>query len=120
MNKEDYVSIELAKMLKDKGFDEPCNKWYGRNGSIFNDAHKSNHNNSIPNDSRISMPSLYEAQKWLMEKHNFYIEICKLNGEWIADIFDLSLDTYLDNYSNGNNSYQEALNNGILEALKLI
>lgn len=118
MNKEDYVSLEVDKLLKEKGFDEQCRYTYC--GEKEDDIGVSNNKNSNYPQGVYSMPTLYEAQKWLMGKHNFYIEICKLNGEWIADIFDLSLDTYLDNYSNGNNSYQEALNNGILEALKLI
>ena len=28
MNKEDYVSLEVAKMLKEKGFNAPCDKMY--------------------------------------------------------------------------------------------
>ena len=29
MIQEDYVSFETAKLLKEKGFDEECQKYYG-------------------------------------------------------------------------------------------
>lgn len=123
MNKEDYVSLEVAKMLKEKGFGEPCNKWYGRNGSIFNDAHKSNHNNSIPNDSRISMPSLYEAQKWMRESHN--IDVLPIIREESLPKKDYCCYIYKNakvvscKVAYGEDFY-ECMNDSLLEALKLI
>lgn len=41
---EDYVSLETAKLLKEKGFDEPCNQSYAKHPGhdepivMFNDA----------------------------------------------------------------------------------
>ena len=32
---EDYVSFEIAKLLKEKGFDEPCKVWYSEYTSQF-------------------------------------------------------------------------------------
>lgn len=34
MNKEDFVSFEMAKILKDKGFDVPCLCKYDDKGTI--------------------------------------------------------------------------------------
>ena len=34
MNKEDYVSLEVAKLLKEKGFDEDCMAFYTRDGFV--------------------------------------------------------------------------------------
>lgn len=32
---EDYCSYEVAKLLKEKGFDEPCKVWYSEYTSQF-------------------------------------------------------------------------------------
>lgn len=34
MRKEDYVSFDLAKTLKEKGFDYPCYMYYTTNGVV--------------------------------------------------------------------------------------
>ena len=34
MTKERYCSSEVSKLLKKKGFDEPCYRWYDSNGDI--------------------------------------------------------------------------------------
>lgn len=121
MNKEDYVSLEVAKMLKEKGFDEPCLYLY-RNGSLYtlsedvilsecDDTH---------DDIIYPVPTLYEAQKWIRDKQDFHIEICKQSDGWYLYIYDISIESYITECTNSNSSYEEALNRGIKEALKLI
>ncbi len=58
---EDYVSFELAKLLKEKGFDEPCIYVYRHDGSedIW-DADKE--------DIACQKPTLQMVMKWLREK----------------------------------------------------
>lgn len=52
---EDYVSFNTAKLLKEKGFDEECQQYYG--------------------DYKYSCPTLQMAMKWLREVHNLFIFI---------------------------------------------
>lgn len=123
MNKEDYVNLEVAKLLKEKGFSEPCYCWYGRKGTIFSEHYKSNHNNSFSNDSRTSMPSLYEAQKWLRQKYRILVnsiyDCC--SEKWFFDLSKMYEYPSMQDYSDSiYSSYEESLNEGILEALKLI
>jgi hypothetical protein len=135
MNKEDYVSHEVAKMLKEKGFNEPCSGWYGINGAIFNDTWRENHNNTFPKDSRLSRPTLYEAAKWLRNEHGIYVTIISSPITWLykendgAYITHFPVITYRDaegkikmSYHQGMNDseYDKAFNCAILEALKLI
>ena len=65
---EDYVSFETAKLLKEKGFDEPCIYVYRHDGSedIW-DADKE--------DIACQKPTLQMAMKWLREKHNIFVRI---------------------------------------------
>lgn len=122
MDKEDYVSLECAKLLKEKGYNEQCNSWYGRNGSEFSSAYKENHNNSFPRDSRISKPTLYEAQKWLRGR-GYYVEVGIYEKYvWAFVVYGYDDECCLSMVFSEKryNTYEEALNAGIIEALKLI
>ena len=69
---EDYVSFEVAKLLKEKGFNEPIwTRYEDDNEVIFGD--KYNWNNSPM--GHTSAPTHQMAKKWLREEHNLYVEI---------------------------------------------
>lgn len=126
--KEDYVSLETAKMLKEKGFNEPCNAWYGINGSEFASADTSNHNYTFPKDSRYSKPTLYEAHKWIWERHKMFVSAAP-NSPFTAPLefffwIDFPTET-IDVFGSLITeehfpSYQQALDAGIRYALNLI
>ena len=61
---EDYVSFETAKLLKEKGFDEPCYKSYNYEGCLCNGFTYGPH-----------APTLQMAMKWLREEKGIQIEI---------------------------------------------
>ena len=67
---EDYVSFEVAKLLKEKGFNEFTFSDYNENGiAQFNEV-----------ETRVAKgyqrPTLQMAMKWLREVHHIYTEIC--------------------------------------------
>lgn len=84
---EDYVSFEIAKVLKDKGFDEDCRAFYKEwDGEIilypctpshlfeyccnsmlekFNDSEETN----------TAAPTLQMTTKWLREVHNLHCAV---------------------------------------------
>ena len=69
---EDYVSFETAKLLKEKGFDEPCRAYWDDQPKL--DVHTLFSSvESIKNSERvgntISCPTHQMAMKWLREKH---------------------------------------------------
>ena len=79
MIKEDYVSLEVAKLLKEKGFDEPCDfvydedklEWIHHKFIFING--KISTNSTFNFDGIISAPTLQMAMKWLREKHSIFI-----------------------------------------------
>ena len=65
---EDYVSFEIAKLLKEKGFNECCYGYY------YEPKHLSHNTFDITNseleEDSCSAPTLQMAMKWLREVHN--------------------------------------------------
>ena len=80
---EDYVSFETAKLLKEKGFNEPCrgNYYWGfddKDNSIveFGEWTAQAYNNDFEDEAFIcSAPTLQMAMKWLREKHKMFIRV---------------------------------------------
>jgi len=80
MIQEAYVSFETAKLLREKGFDEPCNQCYAKHPKedkpklMFNDAgtnSKGVYGAVFP--FLASAPSQQMAMRWLREVHNIVI-----------------------------------------------
>ena len=92
---EEFVTLETAKLLKEKG--------------MFTD---------------IEFPPQSVAQKWLRETKNLHIEIPYMYGNyWIYNILTIpnhDLVGLSDRPIIHYNTYEEALEAGLQEALKLI
>lgn len=75
---EDYVSFEIAKLLKEKGFNEICEYEYGvpniDNGYILQRFFKPIKNSELIDDA-YTAPTFQMARKWLMEVHNIYFSV---------------------------------------------
>jgi hypothetical protein len=70
---EDYVSFEVAKLLKEKGFPQGTFRChYIIDGNIH---YKSFENRCGFGDYDIIAPTLVMAMKWLKEKYNLFIQI---------------------------------------------
>lgn len=118
---EDYVSFEVAKLLKEKGFDWPCQAFYGNDGALI--ASPVHTINDELEDSDIACPTLYMAQKWLRSR-GYAVEVPYMYGDyWIYDILTIPNHDFVglaDREPTEYMSYEYALQAGILEALKLI
>lgn len=110
---EELITLETAKLLKEKGFQQ---RKYLINVSTLHHCYK-----------YLSVPPQSIAQKWLREIKNLHIEIYRNacgygyiivkanNGTWMED------DDAKGPNDGGNwDTYEEALEAGIFEALKLI
>ena len=110
---EELITLETAKLLKEKGFQQ---RKYLINVSTLHHCYK-----------YLSVPPQSVAQKWLRETKNLHIEIYRNacgygyaivkanNGTWMED------DDAKGTNDGGNwDTYEEALEAGIFEALKLI
>lgn len=72
---EDYVSFETAKLLKEKGFKEPCIATYNLATKTFK-VEEIYQNWTKRWKAYVSAPTLQMTMKWLREVHKINIEIC--------------------------------------------
>ena len=73
MIKEDYVSFEVAKLLKDKGFNWECIGYYVDDEPYDVKYSFCGETNSTWESRCCSAPTLQTAMKWLREVHNIGI-----------------------------------------------
>lgn len=118
MNKEDYVSLEVAKMLKKKGFNEPCNMAYDEKGNTCS-CDEFDWNNEY--NWTYSCPTMYQVQKWLIYERGWFVDVSKGTDGWHTVIYPTEPNASCAIVLHKNyGTYEQALSEGILEALKLI
>ena len=130
MIEESYVSFDTARMLKEAGFDARCYVQYSDIGVQWDSTSPSNFN---ADDWAYSCPTQALAARWLREAHGIHVVITEeaytngINYLWQVLIYNpLSVDCW-DNKSTGMygdngeyKTYEEALEAGLQEAIKLI
>lgn len=82
MIKEAYCSYEVASLLKEKGFNEPCRAVY-EEGVLRANTLCDYLNSEL--SSYICVPTHQMAMAWLREVHNIFIEVgtsIDLNGNY--------------------------------------
>ena len=143
--KEQIISFEVAKLAKEKEFDEYCFRGYkvntkklisisdidfeevihqrdlGNDHSVFEELFFKN--SQVINNYSITAPTQSLLQKWLREKHELSIEVFSDEARWEVIVEKLpSYSAHDSEYSTDDkfNTYEEALERGLKQALKLI
>ena len=71
---EDYVSFKIAKLLKEKGFNEECFALYNPDGMLIQSGIRLNNIQVGRVKGSYSASTLQMAMKWLRIEHNIHIE----------------------------------------------
>lgn len=124
--KEQLITFETAKLAKQKGFEflvEP----YPRTELMFDGVGQTiiGSNANIVHPSFYLKPTQSLLQKWLREKHNIIVTSdCAIEGEWWYQLKHSPTEMIRIYKSTGllgdSKTYEEALEKGLIEALKLI
>lgn len=119
---EELVTLETAKLLKEKGFNEYCKDIIKEDDNrIMQSVFRTNKN--LPKWC-YSRPTQSAAQKWLRETKNIHVEISYMyENYWLYDILTIPAHDLIglsDRPIIRYNTYEEALEAGLQEALKLI
>nr|DAI31198.1 MAG TPA: hypothetical protein [Bacteriophage sp.] len=126
---EELITLETAKLLKAAGFEEDVRIFYELVGAegvfeLFESYKAQNYNANV---YYFSATTLFIAQKWLRETKNLHISIIRNACGYTYDICKADNGTHIsEGIFKGPNDggqwdiYEEALEAGIQEALKLI
>ena len=140
---EKYITFETAKLSKEKGFNVLVNNAYDLKGEfgnyydIVNESPFDYEDDHIDYDSlRYSAPTQALLQKWLRKVHQIYVDVdidqttapkfCYMISRFIGNPLDLTAEEWgWENLPNGvdwglHRSWEDALEEGLFEALKLI
>lgn len=126
---EQLISFDTAKLAKNKKFSAETHYWYNENDSKpkGGTAPGTFYSNHATRSDLYSAPTQSLLQKWLRDGFNFHIELSLFNDSkfrveiWkfkpsyrmhVVNIEYLSDKLY--------DTYEEALEDGLFEALKLI
>ena len=125
---ETLISFDTAVLAKKKGFKESCKHCYREDGFLYSPRISGSeimHSNILDGDN-CSAPTQGLLQKWLREVHNMYVTAMPSYGDngknkkCFFEIFkERRLKQYGDIYSYFP-TYEETLEVGLQEALKLI
>ncbi len=112
---EDYVSFEVAKLLKEKGFDWECIGYYVDDEPDDVKYSFCGETNSTWESRCCSAPTLQTAMKWLREVHKLHIDILPnpiefkdkvIQDGWGCEVTHLSNLTYECNYRFSQKKYK--------------
>lgn len=132
--RDELILLKTAILAKEKGFDEQSYRLFYKETLIPSDESNSNKFNEI---NVYSAPTQSLLQRWLRESHNVFIEVKRAGSSPIEGTtkrekkfltiilmghdmspYPLQID---GNYGNGTlfmDSYEQALEHGLIEALK--
>lgn len=107
---ESYVSLEVAKLLKQAGFDWECNRFYDCT------------NSDCVRYEEYPAPTLAVAQRWLREVKNKNIDVLRLYGcyHYIINDSDAFCSGPVSGIQGEFTIYEEALEAGIKKCLEII
>ena len=104
---DDFCSFEVAKLLKEKGFDESTSMVYMSYGDLcklnrYDSIRNSNYNDITKNYFEYTAPTHQMAMKWLREMHNIFIVI----EPHIYDYINEKNSSYVITLWQGDNYYE--------------
>ena len=127
--KEDFITFETAKLAKEKGFNYNCYCGYDKNGETYRPHYwemSCDTNMLVIRESDLDedviclAPTQSLLQRWLRVEHKLDVIVSVVytgdGKRYHCDLFT----TYMSSLPSIFDTYEEALEEGLQEALKLI
>lgn len=104
------VNFEIAKLLKEKGFDNPCENRYNELGELTATKLGMNMQPNNYSDS-YSAPTIAETVMWLYEKHGIWISVDPENDTdtWFHTVSHNKSETVFGDYTSPTEAYEAAI-----------
>lgn len=109
---ESYVSFDTAKLLKEAGFNVPCEKWYGESGFFMSGNYK-----------ECKCPTQALAARWLRDIYNLHISTAPYAGTWHWVLWNVNGTFITSSATRGKEGFEtceEAIEDALCEAIKLV
>lgn len=127
MIEESYVSFDTARMLKEAGFDVPTSTHYSNSGEVWQSSAPEDYNDD-KSCKACSRPTQALAARWLREVHRIVVDVAYIPphvGRDVWQYFVGGMDNMvlLGDYEPSDRkyeTYEEAMEAGLQEAIKLI
>ena len=129
MIEESYVSRDTARMLKEAGFDVPCNSYYElEDGEVVRKDCIRPYDHNCFEDTVCSRPTQALAARWLREVHDTFVKMERVGSfdgkefrfYWSYSLISVST-ACLKSISGGRyDYYEDALEKGIMQVLERI
>lgn len=131
LTEKDYCDYDTCVALKKLGYNEKTLAYYTSEG-FFHWVRAYIYDVAIPdlaNSSNkklykhiIDAMSLYEAQKWLRDEKQLFVEITigAFDQEYLWEIYSTENSSFRDGGDCSYNTYEEALLEGIKTAIKIL
>ena len=126
INHESYVSLEVAKLLKEAGFDWEVNicRYNSSPDKVSsNGTLTSNFNGYAFQHIAISAPTLEVTQRWLREVKGYILEITAVRKN-PDDVYKTYIEYWYNIFEEGKcghyDTYEEAQEAGIKKSLEMI
>lgn len=107
----EFVTFEIAKKLKERGYKESCLAYYTNDDTLYyNYSHKAGasykdyylSHNLMPKDSVsgkfIDAPTISEVLDWLRTNHGIHVRVDLWKKGWYFDVISYEYDESCDEY----------------------
>ena len=133
LSNKDYCDYDTCVALKELGYKVPTSAYYMphhkdliwvsnpfRGGYAIDCFYSHNSlREGVVTSNFIDAPTMWEAHKFLREEKGLHIEIDRVGYDWLVSVIETKNNLCLD-VKNRCQSYEEALLNGIKEAVKIL
>lgn len=123
MIKEQYISLDTARMLKDASFNVPCRRHYTKSGSTWETAVPET-NDESRDFTWFPCPTQALAARWLREVYGIMIVsfFDDYMSKWYYVIDGVKKQSVIKCVQSASDydNYEEAIEEGLQEALRLI
>lgn len=91
---EDFVSFNLAKKLKEKGFRKPCVATYYKDGMLGYNYYQPKSIKAVSfddclciSDDLVLTPTISQVLKWMRDKNAIFVHISIYSKGWYCDVY---------------------------------
>jgi hypothetical protein len=135
---KEFCDYETSVALKELGFREKCPTYYDTEDNVglllntqwtsdympcqFIDCFESHNSNTSDDNSYVDAPTIYQAQKWLIDKKKLFVEVTlgAFDQTYLWEICNTENSDLITGGFSSYDTYEEALSEGIKKAIEIL